>query len=86
MQFYWTPPPEPRAGDPAPGVPARLRRFLTLSTAAHVAGAALATWLSLSLVAPRPDEALLVRTIGRRRSASWAARCRRRSRPGAIAW
>jgi len=63
MQFYWTPQTEqPLAGAPLT-VRTRLARFFTLSTAAHVAGAAAATWLSLSLLPPRPAEELLVRTI-----------------------
>jgi protein TonB len=61
MQFYWTPP--QRAEDAPLTVRTRLARFFTLSTAAHVAAAGLATWLSLSLLPTRVDESQLVRTI-----------------------
>ena len=63
MQFYWTPETEQPALDAPLKVKTRLARFLTLSTAAHIAGAGVATWLSLSLLPPRVDESQLVRTI-----------------------
>jgi TonB family protein len=63
MQFYWSPETEQRVADTPLTVRTRLARFFTLSTAAHVAGAAAATWLSISLLPPRPAEELLVRTI-----------------------
>jgi periplasmic protein TonB len=62
MQFYWAPEAQ-RAEDAPPTVRTRLARFLTLSTAAHVAAAGLATWLSLGLLPSRVDESQLVRTI-----------------------
>jgi TonB family protein len=63
MQFYWTPQAEHVAAD-APLTPrTRLGRWLTLSTATHVGAAAVVAWLSISLIPPRPDERLLVRTI-----------------------
>jgi TonB family protein len=63
MQFYWTPETEHRVANTPLTVRTRLARFFTLSTAAHVAGAAAATWLSIGLLPPRPAEELLVRTI-----------------------
>jgi TonB family protein len=63
MQFYWTPQDSRRADAAAHTARPRLGRFLTVSTAMHVAGAALSGWLSLALLPPRPDDRLLVRTI-----------------------
>jgi translation initiation factor IF-2 len=63
MQFYWTPQDSRRADAAGHTARPRLGRFLTGSTAVHVAGAALSGWLSLSLLPPRPSERLLVRTI-----------------------
>jgi TonB family protein len=63
MQLHWTPHQEPRARPAAGAARARLGRFLMASTTAHALGVVLAGWLSLSLLPPPPDEALIVRTI-----------------------
>jgi protein TonB len=63
MQLYWTPESVLRRGGSATAVRSRLGRFLTLSTAGHALVAVAAAWLSFSLLPPRPDDGLVVRTV-----------------------
>ena len=63
MKLYWTPESALGRSRSATAARSRLGRFLTLSTAGHALAAVAVASLSFSLVPPRPDDGLLVRTV-----------------------